>query len=156
VIKILNIGLAGQALICGQVLPEKVFHGIDTPYPRFSQEYAESISQGDVFALAKITNVPDAAIQWRTQQSAKLPRAGVPHAIYFTPPIRNINRRAFQKAVRERTPEINCIDSTGYDLMEELTYEHWHDDAHVLRSGAWIYIDWLAKQLTQRLGRAAR
>jgi hypothetical protein len=156
VIRTLNTGLAGQAVVRGRVLPENGFAGIDRPHPAFSPEYAESVSQGDVFAIAKITKIPDATIKWRTQQSIKLPRAGVPHAIFFTPPILNINRRALQKAVCQRTPDINCIDSTGDDLMKELTYEHWHDDGHVLRSGAWIYTDWLANQLIQRLGQAVR
>lgn len=156
IFKTVHTGFASQAVTWGGVLPEKGFHGIDNPHPRFTREFADRVSAGDVFARAKIAKVPNETLKWREDQKSKLPRAGVRHAIYFTPPILNIQRRAFQKAVCDRTPDLKCIDSTGDDLMKELSFEHWHDDGHVLRTGAWIYTDWLAERLIERLGSAAR
>lgn len=156
IFKTMHTGFAGQAVPWGGVLPEKGFHENNTPHPRFTREFADRVSAGDVFASAKIAKVPNETLRWREEQKRKLPRAGVRHAIYFTPPILNIQRRAFQKAVCNRAPGLKCIDSTGDNLMKELSFEHWHDDGHVLRTGAWIYTDWLAQQLIDRFGSAAR
>lgn len=156
IFKIMHTGFASQAVIWGEALPEKGFHEIDIPHPRFTHEIADRISAGDVFARAKIAKIPNETLNWRKDQKSNLPRAGVRHSIYFTPPILNIQRRAFQKAICERAPDLECIDSTGDDLMKELSFEHWYDDGHVLRSGAWIYTDWLAERLIERLSSAPR
>lgn len=151
--KVFHTGFAGHAVTWGGVLPEKGFHGIDDPHPRFTPEFAAQVGTGDVTAHARITSVPDETLAWRVGQKRRLPRAGVRYAIFFTPPILNLQRRAFQKAVCDGAPELECIDSTTDNVMNELSYEHWHDDGHVLRTGAWIYTDWLAEQLVAQFRR---
>ena len=156
IFKTVHTGFASQAVAWGEALPEKGFHEIVRPHPRFTREFADRISAGDVIAQSKIAKIPNETLKWREDQKSNLPRKGVRHSIYFTPPILNIRRRAFQKAICDRAPVLDCIDSTSADLMKELSFEHWYDDGHVLLSGAHIYTDWLAERLIKQLGSAPR
>ncbi|MDA0785736.1 MAG: hypothetical protein O3B37_05535 [Proteobacteria bacterium] len=154
--RMFNIGLAGHARQRNSLPPRNGYQPHDTPDPTFNADTVDSVSRKDFPVLVAKAHVLDATLRWREEQAAALPKHGIKHALYFTPPILDAFRRAHQAAICERTPSIRCIEYSDSNLPERLTGRHWHDSGHVLRSGAQIYTDWLATQLIQKLAGASR
>ncbi|MEP4380481.1 MAG: hypothetical protein ABJ215_16170 [Alphaproteobacteria bacterium] len=152
--RIFNIGFAGHAKHRDSLRVRNAYQPFDTPSRGFDAEKVPSISRKDFPVLVAKADVLDATLRWRERQAAALPKLGIKHALYFTPPILDAFRRAHQAAICERTPAIRCIEYSDSNLPEQLTEEHWHDPGHVLRTGAEIYTDWLAEQLIQKLAGA--
>lgn len=149
--RIFNIGFAGHARHPHFLPPRNGYQPIDIPAPGFEPEKVAKAAAKDFPVLVSKADVLDATLRWRARQAASLPKLGIKNALYFTPPILDVNRRAHQAAICARTPDIRCIEYSDSDLPERLTAEHWHDSGHVLRSGAEIYTDWLAEGLIRKL-----
>lgn len=150
--RMFNIGFAGHAKQRNFLPPRDGYQPFDEPNPTFDPDAVPSVSEKDFPVLVAKADVLEATLRWRQQQAATLPKLGIKHALYFTPPpILDSFRRAHQAAICERAPAIGCIEYSDSDLPEQLTDEHWHDAGHVLRSGAEIYTDWLAEQLIRKL-----
>lgn len=149
-----NIGFAGHARQRDLLPPRDGFQPLDTPNPSFNADAVASVSRKDFPVLVAKADVLDTTLRWRERQAAALPKLGIKHALYFTPPVLDAFRRAHQAAICERAPAIRCIEYSDSDLPERLTEEYWHDPGHVLRTGAEIYTDWLAEQLIQKLAGA--
>lgn len=149
--RMFNIGLAGHAKHRDFLPPRNGYQPFEAPNPEFDVTAVPSTTRKDFPVLVAKADVLDATLRWREQQAAALPKLGIKHALYFTPPVLDSFRRAHQAAICERTPAIRCIEYSDSDLPEQLTDEHWHDAGHVLRSGAEIYTDWLAERLIRKL-----
>ncbi|MBT3399924.1 MAG: hypothetical protein HOL07_00815 [Rhodospirillaceae bacterium] len=149
--RMFNIGLAGHAKYRDFLLPRDAYQPFDTPDPDFDPDSVRSALPKDFPVLVARADVLDATLRWRARQAASLPKRGIKNALYFTPPILDVYRRAHQAAICARVPAIRCIEYSDSDLPEQLTNEHWRDAGHVLRSGAEIYTDWLAERLIRKL-----
>ena len=152
--RMFNIGLAGHAKHRGYLPARNGYQPFDLPNPAFDADTVPGTARKDFPVLVARADVLDATLRWRERQAAALPKLGIKHALYFTPPVLDAFRRAHQAAICDRTPSIRCIEYSASDLPEQLTSEHWHDAGHVVRTGAEIYTDWLATQLIQKLAGA--
>jgi len=152
--RIFNIGFAGHAKHRDFLLPRNAYQPFDTPDPGFDANSVPSVPAKDFPVMVARADVLNATLRWRAEQAASLPKRGIKNALYFTPPVLDVFRRAHQAAICARTPAIRCIEYSDSDLPERLTAEHWRDAGHVLRSGAEIYTDWLAERLIRKLAGA--
>lgn len=150
--RMFNIGFAGHAKHPAFLLPRDAYQPFDTPSRGFNPATVPRAALRKDFPVhvAK-AEVLDATLRWRARQAAALPKRGIRNALYFTPPVLDVNRRAHQAAICLRVPDIRCIEYSDSDLPEQLTDEHWYDAGHVLRSGAELYTDWFAQQLIRKL-----
>lgn len=149
--RMFNIGFAGHAKQRDYLPPRNAYQPFDAPSPDFDPDSVPSASPKDFPVLVDRADVLDATLRWRARQSASLPKRGIKNALYFTPPVLDVYRRAHQAAICKRVPDLRCIEYSDSDLPEQLTKEHWYDAGHVLRSGAEIYTDWLAERLIRKL-----
>lgn len=149
--KMFNVGFAGHAKYRGFLKPRDAYQPFDLADPGFDPDGISSASAKEFPVLVDRADVLGATLRWRTRQAASLPKRGIRHALYFTPPVFDANRRAHQAAICKRATSLRCIEYSDSDLPEQLTVGHWYDAGHVLRSGSQIYTDWLATRLIRKL-----